>query len=314
MMGLALGLGGFLVPGSPFGGQGLDFIGVLAGEVMEFSAVGVEVIEFPTGLVTGLGDEFPVLMADGATFGPLPEDGGGAVEWFSVEGGQEADALEWGECLRRGRFGVGGAGYFDEGGHDIDEVAGGVIDCVGLDVVGPPGDQRGLDASLEAEVFVFAVGGIGDIGPVTELGGPSADRADFAGADFHGFATGSVIAGKEDKSILEALDGLEFLEEAADVLVEAVDHGGVDLHALDFGGAGVRWERVPVGRFLRAEGSGGGIEESELDLLLVALFTDLLVAGVVGCRVFGDVVRPGHEWVVGCGVGEVEEEGFLVLV
>ena len=53
-------------------------------------------------------------------------------------------------------------------------------------------------------------------------------------ATAEGFGAGAVVLEVKDQGIFQLSLGLEFGEEAADALIHAVDHGGVDFHATGF--------------------------------------------------------------------------------
>ena len=143
------------------GGHGFETVGVLVGEVVLFGAVGGDVVEFPRP-VGALGDEFPFAIADGAVAFVLEVDGLAPVDGFAFEDGGEGGAFDG--SLRTW---VGCVAEVEASGHDVDEVGG----LAGKGVLfgdsrRPMGDERGCDAAFVNPVFVFAEGGVGDVGPV----------------------------------------------------------------------------------------------------------------------------------------------------
>lgn len=65
---------GALGPGFPLRGEGGGAGGLGGGEVVEFGAVGREVVEFP-GAAAVEADEFPVADTDGGVAFVFPEEG-----------------------------------------------------------------------------------------------------------------------------------------------------------------------------------------------------------------------------------------------
>ena len=103
--------------------------------------------------------------------------------------------------------------------------------------------------------------------------------------------------------------------EAADVLIEAVDHRGVGRHleilvvllrGIQFGPrfhvAGARAQR-PF-----------GVDESHLELAGITLAAQFVPADAVFAAVFVDFLFGGLQRIVGCVVGDVEEEGLVLLL
>ena len=312
-------------------GQFFDAFGFGGGEVILFGAVGLEVVEGPGfGLVVG--DDFPVALAEGAVvFVEEPEgvvDGGGA----GVEGGDEAAARDSGGS---GEGGGGGAGDLHDGGEDVDDVSGGVAEGVFLgDASGPVSDEGGADAAFVDPGFVATergVGGAGEAGAEAEIGGGGTHGSGGVMtviAD-HDFGAGTIVREEHDEGVFEGLGGFEVGDDAADFLVHAVDHGGVDGHfggleALLFGGEFFPGERVidfagaeegevvreVVGRadFGFEGGEGGGLE-AEFLLALMTLGAEFVPAVEVEVAVFGDVLGEGLEGEMRRGVSEVGEEG-----
>ena len=120
-------------------------------------------------------------------------------------------------------------------------------------------------------------------------------------------AQAAVILQEEEQRVIELAFALEFGHDAANVLVQPVHHGGIDLHAADFP-LFVRhlrpvahgWRRGPVGP-----------HEAQLFEPREACVPDGVVAGVVFAFVLGDILRAGLHGPVGGSVGQVHEEGLL---
>lgn len=206
----------------------------------------------------------------------FPDEGVGASEGAIGEGGGEAGAFEGGDFFSVKIGGIGGGSDLDDRGEDIDELAwlgGDAEGFFGGDDGGPGDDQRGGDTAFVDPMFVFAEGGIADIGPGLAVGdvsiwGAGEDAVTGAngitvaglfgetivlesvwrerlergkrlawsclGATAEGFGAGTVVLEVKDQGIFQLSLGLEFGEEATDALVHAVDHGGVDFHATGF--------------------------------------------------------------------------------
>lgn len=343
-------------PGVVFGGHSGEAVGVLGGEVVGFGAVLFHVVEFPLTL-HAFGDEFPFTIADGAVAFVFPEDGGGAIEIVAGEDGFEGDAFDGGFV-----FGVDGSGEVEAGGHDVDEV-GGLMDeravgggCWGGagasnsygDAFGPVGDEGGGDAAFVDPVFVFAEGGVGDVGPVfpvadfgfrwaghdavaaaegvavTGLGG---DHVCLEGVLAHGGKGGFVGAfeGADEFATAEAFGAAAVvLEEEDESVVELLgflegldDAADALVHVVDHGGVDfhvgrfpfLEFDLVPVANHRR----GGPVvgEKTELLELGDAGVADGGVAVVVFAFVLGDVLGQGMHGPVGGGVGDVVEEGLV---
>ena len=334
---------GAIGPSAPAGGEFFDAGGFLLGEVVLFGAVTVEVVQFP-GPGGILGDEFPGAVAEGPVALVFPEDGlAGGVG--IGEGGFEAAAFEGRDGFAAVLGGVGGAGEVEAGGHDVDEVSGLVAEGAAVgDAGGPVGDERCADAAFMHPVFVFAEGGVGDIGPGLAVGdvgvlGAGHDTGAVEGGDAgtvlfgndvlaeglrgdgrecglrgaggasvaaDGFGATAIVLQEEDEGVVELAMFFQFGDEAADALVHGVNHRGVNFHAAGFPSF--------VGDFVPVTDSGGGgplgFDQTEGAGFGEAGFANGVVALVVAAAVAGDV---GFECVhgpVGGGVGDVQEEGF----
>lgn len=104
---------------------------------------------------------------------------------------------------------------------------------------------------------------------------------------------------------------MQFIEDASDVLVHALDHGGVGgelaAHLFPLGFL----EVVPRGDFAWRKG-GVRWQEPEIEESLVAGLADRVPALSIAGKVFLDESLGSVEGPVGSSVGEVEEEGLVV--
>jgi hypothetical protein len=180
-------------------------------------------------------------------------------------------------------------------------------------------------------VFVAAEGGVGGVGPgdavalvvVVVAGHDGGDVASADGAAVAGFvgdmASGgfgaedfgatAVVGEHEDEGVVELVGFAESAEDAADVLVHAVDHGGVNGHAahLPFligsvfpgGDVGVAWGEGPA-----------FVDDAEFDHAAVTFLAEGVPAVFVAGLVAVDVFFEGVHGPVGRGEGDVAEEGF----
>ena len=96
-------------------------------------------------------------------------------------------------------------------------------------------DEGGGDAAFVLVLFVETEGGVSEVGP-TDVVAP----VGFGIPRFEFFTTGavegtgSVVGAEHDEGVVVEFLFFQVLDEAADVLVEDIDHGGVDFHAVLF--------------------------------------------------------------------------------
>lgn len=318
----------------PYVFHGGEAFGFLGGEVVEFGAVILHVVELPWTALGG--DEFPIALAEGSVGGEVEVKGLVGFPLFAAEDGEEGTALEGVDLAGSNLFGVVGAGDIEEGGHEVDDVGGLVGEGAGLG--GPGGgvrsdaacevhtlegfrgvdDEGGGDAAFVLILFVEAEGGVAGVGPADVVGpvrfGVPGIEFLVPGA-FEG--AGSVVGAEEEEGVVPLFGFLEMGDEAADVLVEDVNHSGVNLHAAGFPFFVLGGEGIPGGDVVGAGGEFPFLrKELAGALFLVALFAEDIPAGVVAALVFGDGPPGSLEGVVGGVEGEVEEEGrsrFLVI-
>ena len=158
------------------------------------------------------------------------------------EGGDEALAFHGLDLVAVELLRVGGAGGIDEGGHEVDEVGDLVAEfALGFDAGGPMDDEGGADAAFVIFAFVSAEGGVGESRPAFAVAGrPTAEATPFfivvdgVGVALdaeEGFLLGAAVVGDEDdQCVVEFADFFQVVDDAADVLVEAVDDGGEEGH------------------------------------------------------------------------------------
>jgi len=141
---------------------------------------------------------------------------------------------------------------------------------------------------------------------------------------------GSVVGTEEDEGVLELAFGFEVSEDAADVLVHAVDHGGEDGHAAGEVLAAVGWDGVPggillfgpavdVGDAIGADDGTGGhlparVGEAELLHAGEALLSDHVPALLIDLLILIDQVLGGMEREVRGVVGQVQKPRLVLLL
>jgi hypothetical protein len=168
-------------------------------------------------------------------------------------------------------------------------------------------------------VFVEAEGGAAGIGPsfaVTVVGFLVAflDIVEFAAPEDAAFLAGAVIGEEEDEGILVGAGFFKKGDEFPNILIDAIDHGGVDGHLDIHFVALFLVEGMPLGDGGGARGEQSVFaEETEFFLFLEALFAEFVPADFVFAAVFGDIVFEGLEGPVRGGVGEVEKGGAILI-
>lgn len=318
----------------PLGDHRFEALGVFGGEVVELGAVFGEVVEFPAAHFCG--GDFPVAGTEGAVFREVEVEGVMGFAFLSGEDGEEGFADEG---IDAAGFNVNpsdesrvrGLRYFEGGGHEVDNVGGLVGDfsergistdrAVSWNNFRNRGDGRfkgirnvndegGRDAAFVLVLFVEAEGGVAEVGPadvVAPVGFGVPGFEFFAAGAVEG--AGSVVGAEHDEGVVVEAFCFEVGDEATDVLVEDIDHGGVDFHAVFFPLLVFGGKAVPGGD---VGGAGGklpfGGEEAGLELFFVAALAEDVPAFGVFAFVFFDVGFGGLERVVGSVVGAVQEE------
>lgn len=276
----------------------------------------------------------------GALYGLAIEEGG---EAYALHG-LNAVAVELVGVGGTGELDAGGHDV-DEMGWLTGELA-----CLlGSDAAWPVSDEWGADTAFMLPVFVFAEGCVADIGPaatVADVGiswaghdavaladgvavaglggnhigleeilgkgrqGGAVSAGDEWGFTADGFGAATIVLEVEDEGVLELAVAFESIDQAADALVHAVEHCGIDLHAA--GLPGFVFDCIPI-FFEWWDGPMVGYE-TELPHFFDASLADRAIAEIVAAFVFGDVGRFGVHGPVGGGVGDVEEKGLVRLV
>src|SRR5262245_36205146 len=134
-------------------------------QVLCFTAVGVQVVQLPGGLLTGR-YQLPVPNPDGAVALVSPPEVVACDSPVALEDGSQALA---GRCWHRLALPLLrplAAGQLQERWHQVDDVAGVVPQlAAGGDAPGPVGEQRRGDPALVDPGLVPAEGRVGDRGP-----------------------------------------------------------------------------------------------------------------------------------------------------
>ena len=229
-----------------------------------------------------------------------------------------------GTALHRGRAGRGAE--VEAGGHEIGEEAVLMTHGTALrrgNTPGPVHDERRQDPALVGEVFILAEGRVGGVGPSAAVVATAlavvAEIGELELAQGRAFGFGAVVREEKDRGVFELAAFAEVGDEAAEVLVNAVDHRGVGghdrIHAVlvlgreafpgrDFAALGAE----PVGGSgARAEG-GGGRDQAEFLLALQRARAEDIPALLEAAAVFGEVFRHGLHGEVRGVVGEIEKE------
>ena len=286
-------------PSFPEVGEFLGFLGPFFSEIVRLCGVGLEVVEFP-GLAGA--DEFEIALANGVGAVEVPVEFLVGIAFSAFENRQEGFAAR-GQGLVAVDFPwVLGAGDVPEGGGDVDDVAD-LISHARLDDARPVSDERGADAAFVVGGLELAVGRVAGVGPAD---GDRAVAFYGAGGNIRRgvglFGAGAVVGEEHYERVVPLAQFFDLGEEAAEVLVDAVDHGGVHGHlevlgVLLFLGQFIPSLRGPLGEFVV------GADDAHLIHPLEALLADLVPADLVFAAVLGDVFGPGVERVVRRGVG-----------
>ena len=257
--------------------------------------------------------------------------------------------------------GILGTREVDAGGHDVEDVAGLVVNRAGVrDLAGPVGDEGGADAALVGVVLVEGQRGVAGVGPGAPVAEHAAGAAHFrqiltgvedvrlagraavdavaggmiavvGGVEVEAvwvpLGAGAVVAEEHDESVVEFAIFPKRGDQAADILVEGLDSGGVDGHALGEIGLTGGFEGVPgwvvavvghgavaagdvenVDLFTGREG-GFFVDETELLHAFETFLTDDVPALSVGFDVGRGEFWRGLDREVGGLEGDVEEPG-----
>jgi len=288
------------------------------GEIVVFDRIGGEVIQFPFTLVRG--DEFPVTDTHGAIALVLPEQrtrlGGGRAR---PEEGHERSPLHRLNHLAPIIFRIGRARNLEHRRHEIDDVPRLLNQrAPGLNARRPVSNERGRDAAfvgLSLETPERGIAHVRPLEPAAGVGKPRADRcALFAPAESTGTALGgTAVVGKEkDERVPELPESFQLRDESTDVLIDAVDLRGVDLHAMGEFATGLCGYFVPGFRLRIARARDSiGRDDSQFLLSREPPRAHLVPSGIVASRVFGNVFGFGLERPVRSNVREIEKKWLL---
>ena len=254
-----------------------------------------------------------------------------------LEDGQQGLAFKRMDTFVAPGFGVFGAGGVCGGRHYIDKMCNLVGNSARLDTLGPPGDERRGDASLVAPVLVVLERGVAQERPrcihaVPGGHGPRRiDRRVIAVLLVMHHLRGSAVVRKEHhKRVILFAHLADLIQQAAHLLVHAVNHSGVHRHfqipvrfAFDFLPGQDACVVVPVacgeGRgALRCFGDGSvfrqhpcRVDEPHFDLPLVAPASQDIPSLHVFPPVFLDVPGAGLQGIVRSLIGDIEKERFV---
>ena len=104
---------------------------------------------------------------------------------------------------------------------------------VGFDLIGPVSNQGSRDSTLVIVVLILAEGDVVEMCPALpdkDVGVRIARGLALVAALDPGFGITPVICEKENQSILEFVPLTEGVYQLAHVLIDLLDHGGVDGH------------------------------------------------------------------------------------
>ena len=265
----------------------------------------------------------------GAFDGDVLGEGGSQA---AAGGGRDGLALPLGRLLHSGQF--------EDRRDEVDDVRGRAAKfALRADARGPVGDEGRADAALVHPGLVTSVRGVarvGEAGPEAEVGrgGAHLGLGVVSAVAHHDLGAGAVVGGEEDEGVLVGAHRLQLGDDASDLTVHAVDHGGVDGHLRRLEAALLVIQRIPgqgavhLARAQPLDGRGEGIGRADFTFdggergagdagLLharVAFGAHAVPAGQILVPVFGDVLRQGVQREVRRDEGHVMEEGLVRVV
>lgn len=320
---------------------------VVFGDVILLRAIFGKVVELPSDFerLTFAPDEFPVALAEASGF--LVFEGEDAIwDGFGIGNGrEERGSFDGADFVAVALGGILSSSCFKDGGDDVHEVGRSLhIFLGGFDAFWPVEDEGRGDPAFVAEVFVHAQRGVTEIGPAGPVGGVGIGLANVgeviacvesggatAGAAIESEGTplvaGSVVREKGDDGVVEFVILFEIVENAANSLVNVLDHGGEGGHAAgeifaavggEVGPFGVGFAGEMIGDVISINGDFGkgrefgvGADEAELLLALEALAPEDVPPLAVGFHMAVNGFLGGLDGKVRGGMCEVKEPGFF---
>ena len=186
------------------------------------------------------------------------------------------------------------------------------------------GDEGSRNAAFVQAGLVAAKGCVGGIGPAGAVGGAAGARGAPARARRGGLVHGreraateigvglgaaAVIGEEKDERVFELPALTQMRDQAADIVIHAVDLGRVDGHSIVELRVFLGFECIPSARTVVARGEPRvGRHDAELTLAGEALLAEPVPTAAVAAGEFFDVLVARVQGPVRCGEGEVEEE------
>ena len=313
-------------PGGPGRREFVETGGLGGGLIAEFGGIGGEVVELPGGIFLGGLHGFPGAVTDGLVVVLLPIEPAVGGKLGAAEQGRETAADEGLDGLAGEFARVGRAGDLEDGGHEIAEVAdrGRERAGFGFQAGGPVGDEGRRDAAFVQAGLVAAKGCVGGIGPAGAVGGAAGARGapararrsglvhgrERAAAEIRvGFGAAAVVGEEKDERVFELPALAQVRDQAADIVIHAVDLGRVHGHAIVELRVFLGLECIPSARTVVARGElRVSRHDAELTLAGEALLAEPVPTAAVAAGEFLDILVARVQRPVRRGEGEVEEE------
>ena len=302
-------------PVFPLADEVLAQCGEFSDDVVLLGAVVVDVVELPWAFE--LLHELPRAAAQGAIAFMHPEDRLHAMQRLALDRWHQGKAFGGQNLVPFELAGIDRAGHLAGGGHEVDEVRGlmlqRAVSC-GWDARRPVRNQRRADAAFVREVFVAAEGRVVQRGPghaEEDIAVRSAEIRALRDATRTAFGVAAVVAHEKDERVFQHPTILQPGDHAADALIHAVEHGGVDRHEQVIAVLVFLAERIPRGhiRWTRRE-RPLRLDDAEFDLLLVPRLAQLVPANLVFAAILRDDVLRSLQRKMWRSMREIVEEGL----